>query len=99
MVIGKNRGPNIPERRRCRRRDTQTQSYSSPGHVPVRPGRRGELDAFDLTTPPRAMQILLRNISSGHFLDTNGQWTKDPQEAKNFRKTCHAIEAAANLDP
>jgi len=44
------------------------------------------------------MQILVRNIFSGDFLDDNGGWTKDLQKAKNFAKTCHALEAAANLD-
>jgi len=45
------------------------------------------------------MQVLLRNIHSGLFLDDKGRWTKHQRRARNFEKTRHAIEAAANLDP
>jgi hypothetical protein len=45
------------------------------------------------------MQVLLRNVLSGNFLDDTGGWTRHQQNAKNFEKTFHAIEAAAKLDP
>ena len=43
------------------------------------------------------MRILLRNFETGAFFKTETSWTQDPNEARDFRHSGAAIEAARFL--
>jgi len=38
------------------------------------------------------MRTLLRKVSTGRYFQGPGQWTPDPQEAKNFKSIDRALD-------
>ena len=56
-------------------------------------------DCFaEQTQRPPSMRVVLRNSNSGRFFRGGNQWTTDPEEALDFKRSSPAVQSALRLN-